>query len=104
MLIDRILITNPPIDELLDRASSKYALVIYAAKRARRKPSLRHTRSITPKVSPRASLHHQKADVFLRRWRGRKVARLLLRCNLKVPKPRARVRRHAPHADDGLGR
>ncbi|MCH9669238.1 MAG: DNA-directed RNA polymerase subunit omega, partial [Actinomycetia bacterium] len=27
-------ITNPPIDELLDRASSKYALVIYAAKRA----------------------------------------------------------------------
>ena len=28
-------ITNPPIDELLDRASSKYALVIYAAKRAR---------------------------------------------------------------------
>ncbi len=28
-------ITNPPIDELLDRASSKYALVIYSAKRAR---------------------------------------------------------------------
>jgi DNA-directed RNA polymerase subunit omega len=28
-------ITNPPIDELLDRASNKYALVIYAAKRAR---------------------------------------------------------------------
>ena len=28
-------ITNPPIDELLQRASSKYALVIYAAKRAR---------------------------------------------------------------------
>lgn len=28
-------ITNPPIDELLDRTSSKYALVIYAAKRAR---------------------------------------------------------------------
>jgi DNA-directed RNA polymerase subunit omega len=28
-------ITNPPIDELLDTASSKYALVIYAAKRAR---------------------------------------------------------------------
>src|SRR5215211_4222964 len=28
-------ITNPPIDELLSRASSKYALVIYAAKRAR---------------------------------------------------------------------
>jgi DNA-directed RNA polymerase subunit omega len=28
-------ITNPPIDELLDRVSSKYALVIYAAKRAR---------------------------------------------------------------------
>jgi DNA-directed RNA polymerase subunit omega len=28
-------ITNPPIDDLLDRASSKYALVIYAAKRAR---------------------------------------------------------------------
>ena len=28
-------ITNPPIDDLLDRVSSKYALVIYAAKRAR---------------------------------------------------------------------
>ncbi|WP_106850632.1 DNA-directed RNA polymerase subunit omega [Blastococcus sp. Marseille-P5729] len=28
-------ITNPPIDELLTRASSKYGLVIYAAKRAR---------------------------------------------------------------------
>lgn len=28
-------ITNPPIDELLDRTHSKYALVIVAAKRAR---------------------------------------------------------------------
>ena len=28
-------ITNPPIDELLERAQSKYALVIIAAKRAR---------------------------------------------------------------------
>jgi DNA-directed RNA polymerase subunit omega len=28
-------ITNPPIDELLDKTTSKYALVIYAAKRAR---------------------------------------------------------------------
>ena len=28
-------ITNPPIDDLLDRVSSKYALVIFAAKRAR---------------------------------------------------------------------
>src|SRR3569623_225825 len=28
-------ITNPPIDELRERSSSKYALVIYAAKRAR---------------------------------------------------------------------
>ncbi len=28
-------ITNPPIDELLDKAGSKYALVLYAAKRAR---------------------------------------------------------------------
>lgn len=28
-------ITNPPIDELLERVSSKYALVIFAAKRAR---------------------------------------------------------------------
>lgn len=28
-------ITDPPIDELLRAASSKYALVIYAAKRAR---------------------------------------------------------------------
>ena len=28
-------ITNPPIDELLDKAGSKYSLVLYAAKRAR---------------------------------------------------------------------
>ncbi len=28
-------ITNPPIDELLERSTSKYALVIFAAKRAR---------------------------------------------------------------------
>jgi len=28
-------ITNPPIDDLLEAADSKYALVIYAAKRAR---------------------------------------------------------------------
>ena len=28
-------VTNPPIDELLKTASSKYALVIFAAKRAR---------------------------------------------------------------------
>ena len=28
-------ITYPPIDDLLDKVSSKYALVIYAAKRAR---------------------------------------------------------------------
>ena len=28
-------ITNPPIDELLDKVSSKYALAIFAAKRAR---------------------------------------------------------------------
>jgi DNA-directed RNA polymerase subunit omega len=28
-------ITNPPIDDLLDAVSSKYALAIYAAKRAR---------------------------------------------------------------------
>ncbi|HVQ87714.1 MAG TPA: DNA-directed RNA polymerase subunit omega [Actinomycetes bacterium] len=28
-------ITNPPIDELLDKADSKYALVLYSAKRAR---------------------------------------------------------------------
>jgi DNA-directed RNA polymerase subunit omega len=28
-------ITHPPIDELLDKSGSKYALVLYAAKRAR---------------------------------------------------------------------
>ncbi|GAA4833106.1 DNA-directed RNA polymerase subunit omega [Luteimicrobium xylanilyticum] len=28
-------ITDPPIDDLLDRADSKYALVIYGARRAR---------------------------------------------------------------------
>ncbi|GAA2730027.1 DNA-directed RNA polymerase subunit omega [Pedococcus aerophilus] len=28
-------ITNPPIDDLLTKADSKYALVIYSAKRAR---------------------------------------------------------------------
>jgi DNA-directed RNA polymerase subunit omega len=28
-------ITNPPIDDLLEKAGSKYSLVLYAAKRAR---------------------------------------------------------------------
>jgi DNA-directed RNA polymerase subunit omega len=28
-------ITNPPIDALLEKAGSKYSLVLYAAKRAR---------------------------------------------------------------------
>jgi DNA-directed RNA polymerase subunit omega len=28
-------ITNPPIDEMLDKVESKYALVLYSAKRAR---------------------------------------------------------------------
>lgn len=28
-------ITNPPIDDLLEKVDSKYALVVYAAKRAR---------------------------------------------------------------------
>ncbi|EEH63374.1 DNA-directed RNA polymerase, omega subunit [Gleimia coleocanis DSM 15436] len=28
-------ITNPPIDELLDKVDSKYALVVFAARRAR---------------------------------------------------------------------
>ena len=28
-------ITNPPIDELLEKSGSKYSLVLYAAKRAR---------------------------------------------------------------------
>ncbi|GHG52347.1 DNA-directed RNA polymerase subunit omega [Flavimobilis marinus] len=28
-------ITDPPIDDLLERADSKYALVVYSAKRAR---------------------------------------------------------------------
>ena len=34
-LANPIGITNPPIDELLERADSKYALVLYSAKRAR---------------------------------------------------------------------
>ena len=33
--VNAIGITNPPIDELLTKADSKYALVIYSAKRAR---------------------------------------------------------------------
>ena len=35
-------ITNPPIDELLETVTSKYALVIYAAKRARQINSYYH--------------------------------------------------------------
>ena len=35
-------ITNPPIDELLERTSSKYGLVIFAAKRARQINSYYH--------------------------------------------------------------
>ena len=37
-------ITDPPIDELLDKVSSKYALVIFAAKRARQINSYLHQR------------------------------------------------------------
>ncbi|THV30752.1 MULTISPECIES: DNA-directed RNA polymerase subunit omega [Glycomyces] len=32
---DPVGITNPPIDDLLEKAQSKYQLVIYSAKRAR---------------------------------------------------------------------
>ncbi|WP_100444884.1 DNA-directed RNA polymerase subunit omega [Glycomyces xiaoerkulensis] len=32
---DPVGITNPPIDDLLEKSQSKYQLVIYAAKRAR---------------------------------------------------------------------
>ena len=35
-------ITNPPIDELLERTQSKYALVIIAAKRARQINAYHH--------------------------------------------------------------
>lgn len=35
-------ITAPPIDELLDKVTSKYALVIFAAKRARQINSFYH--------------------------------------------------------------
>jgi len=35
-------IINPPIDELLDKTSSKYSLVIFAAKRARQINSYYH--------------------------------------------------------------
>ena len=33
--IDAVGVTNPPIDELLDKTDSKYKLVLYSAKRAR---------------------------------------------------------------------
>lgn len=56
-------ITNPPIDELLTKVSSKYALVIYAAKRARQINDYFQTvdegvfEFIGPLVTPE---HHEK--------------------------------------------
>lgn len=53
-------ITAPPIDELLNRVSSKYALVIFAAKRARQINSYFRSRDedavleyVGPLVSPK---------------------------------------------------
>ncbi|GAC57324.1 DNA-directed RNA polymerase subunit omega [Gordonia hirsuta DSM 44140 = NBRC 16056] len=63
-------ITDPPIDELLERASSKYALVIYAAKRARQINDYYNQLAdgmmeyVGPLVEPR--LHEKHLSVALR--------------------------------------
>ena len=57
-------ITAPPIDELLTKVSSKYALVIFAAKRARQINSYYQEQDegvfefIGPLVTPTLSLIH----------------------------------------------
>lgn len=63
-------LTNPPIDELLERTSSKYALVIYAAKRARQINDYYNQLAdgmmeyVGPLVEPR--LHEKHLSVALR--------------------------------------
>ncbi|RAV33170.1 DNA-directed RNA polymerase subunit omega [Corynebacterium heidelbergense] len=67
-------ITNPPIDELLTKVSSKYALVIYAAKRARQINNYFQTiddgvyEYVGPLVTP--EIHEKPLSIALREING----------------------------------
>ncbi|MBD8505281.1 DNA-directed RNA polymerase subunit omega [Hoyosella sp. G463] len=67
-------LTNPPIDELLDRVSSKYALVIFAAKRARQindhynQIGMGMNEYVGPLVDP--GMHEKPLSVALREIHG----------------------------------
>jgi DNA-directed RNA polymerase subunit omega len=67
-------ITNPPIDDLLTKVSSKYALVIFAAKRARQINNYFQTvgdgvfEFVGPLVTPEA--HEKPLSVALREIEG----------------------------------
>ncbi|GGC59164.1 DNA-directed RNA polymerase subunit omega [Hoyosella rhizosphaerae] len=67
-------LTNPPIDELLDRVSSKYALVIFAAKRARQindyynQIGMGMREYVGPLVDP--GMHEKPLSVALREIHG----------------------------------
>jgi len=55
-------ITDPPIDELLDRTDSKYGLVLYAAKRARQINSYysQLDQGLLENVGPLVDVHGQE--------------------------------------------
>jgi DNA-directed RNA polymerase subunit omega len=60
-------ITNPPIDELLDRSDSKYGLVLYAAKRARQINSYysQLNEGLLENVGPLVDVHGQEKPLSI---------------------------------------
>ncbi|GAB77679.1 DNA-directed RNA polymerase subunit omega [Austwickia chelonae] len=70
-------ITNPPIDDLLEVADSKYALVIYSAKRARQINAYysQLSEGLLEYVGPlvETQVHEKPLSVALREINGRKL-------------------------------
>ncbi|MDR2703149.1 MAG: DNA-directed RNA polymerase subunit omega [Cellulomonadaceae bacterium] len=60
-------ITDPPIDELLDRTDSKYGLVLYAAKRARQINSYysQLNEGLLENVGPLVDVHGQEKPLSI---------------------------------------
>jgi DNA-directed RNA polymerase subunit omega len=60
-------ITDPPIDDLLERADSKYALVIYAAKRARQINAYyaQLAEGLLENVGPLVATHNQEKPLSI---------------------------------------
>ena len=60
-------ITDPPIDELLDKTDSKYGLVLYAAKRARQINSYysQLNEGLLENVGPLVDVHGQEKPLSI---------------------------------------